>query len=97
MQFIIIAHDYTDEQALERRLHVREDHLARCNHLKDNGHLLFAAAKLNDEGKMIGSMLVVDFPNRLEVEQWVATDPYVIGDVWEKIDITPCQVSPSFS
>lgn len=97
MQFIVSAQDYTDEQALERRLRVREAHLATSNKLKNAGHLLYAAAKLNEEGKMIGSLMVVDFRSRSEVEQWLTTEPYVTGDVWEKIEITPCQVGPAFT
>lgn len=97
MQFIVSAQDYTDEQALERRLRVREAHLAASNELKAEGHLLFAAAQLNEEGKMIGSLIIVDFHSRSEVEQWLTTEPYATGDVWEKIEITPCQVGPAFA
>jgi uncharacterized protein YciI len=54
MQFIVIAYDGTDKGALERRLAAREAHLKSAKELYDAGKWLYAAALLNDGGKMIG-------------------------------------------
>ena len=96
MQFIVIAYDGTDEGAMERRLAAREAHLKSGREMFDNGKWLFGAAILDDGGKVIGSMVVCDFPSRKELEeQWLKNDPYVIGDVWKRISVTRAQV-PSF-
>ena len=96
MQFLVIAHDRTDEGALERRMAARPAHIEMGNKYKAEGHHLYAAALLNEQEKMIGSALVVDFPSRKELDAWLAEEPYVTGNVWQKIEITPCRVGPSF-
>ena len=51
MQFILIAYDGTDPQALERRLKVREEHLKRIEQLKKAGEFLFGGAILDESLK----------------------------------------------
>ena len=94
MQFIVIAYDGTDEKALERRLAVREAHLKSAEEMSESGRWLYAAGILNDDGKMIGSMIVCDFPSREELEQWLKEEPYVVGNVWKKINVNRAQVAP---
>ena len=94
MQFIVTAYDGTDEKALERRLAVREAHLKSARQMFASGKWLFAAGILNDDGKMIGSMIVCDFPSRGELEQWLKEEPYVVGDVWKQINVNRAQVAP---
>jgi uncharacterized protein YciI len=94
MQFLVVAYDGTDEGALERRLKVREAHLKSAQEMYDTGKWLYAAAILNDDGKMIGSMIVCEFPSRDELEQWLKEEPYVVGNVWQKIEVNRAQVAP---
>jgi uncharacterized protein YciI len=95
MQFVMIAFDGTDKGALARRMAAREAHLKLGKEMYDAGKWLYAAGILNDEGKMIGSMIVCDFPSREEMEkQWLKREPYVIGKVWQKIDIRRAQPAP---
>lgn len=97
MQFLIIAYDYEDEGALERRMKAREAHIAHIAAARLKGNALMGAAILDDEGKMIGSSLTVDFPTREEMEGWLDMDPYLTGEVWEHVYIQPCKVAPAFS
>jgi len=94
MQFIVIAYDGTDEGALERRLAVREAHLESAKKMFEAGKWLYAAGILDDDGKMIGSMIVCDFPSRDELEQWLKAEPYVVGEVWKEIKVNRVQVAP---
>lgn len=96
MQFAIIARDYKDQEALSRRMAAREAHIALSNTAKEKGEQLFGAAMLNEQGKMCGSIMVVELPSRKEVEAWLAIEPYVTGKVWEQIEIIPCKIGPSF-
>lgn len=34
-------------------------------------------------------MLLVDFPERADVDAWIAGDPYVTEGVWRTIEVTP--------
>ncbi len=96
MQFLILAYDGNDEGALDRRLAARDEHLARVNRSRQEGKVLYGAAILDESSKMIGSMLVCQAEAREEIERWIADDPYTTAKVWEKIEIKPCKVAPSF-
>ena len=96
MQFIVTGYDGTDEHALERRLAAREAHLKSVEERFNKGEHLYGAAILNDEGKMIGSMMVVQYPSRKELDDWLKEEPYVIGKVLEKIEVQPCNVANTF-
>ncbi len=96
MQFLVIAYDGTDDKALERRMAAREPHLAGIVKMKEAGTAVYGVAILNDREQMIGSVLVVDFPSRADVDAWLKSEPYVVGDVWRKIEVLPAKVPPMF-
>ncbi len=94
MQFIVLGYDGTDEKALDRRMAVRPDHLKLAQRMFDEGKWLYASAILNDDGKMIGSMIVCDFPSRVVLEeQWLKVEPYILGNVWQKINVHRAMVA----
>jgi uncharacterized protein len=96
MHFFVLAYDGSDEKALERRMAAREAHLKSANELYNNGQWLYAAALLNEDGKMIGSTIICDFSSRKELEEeWLKNEPYILGNVWKKIEIHRAQI-PSF-
>ncbi len=93
MQFMIVAYDGTDEGALNRRLAVRDSHIAGAIELKNKGNLIAGGAILDDAGRMIGSTTSVAFESRAELDAWLERDPYVTGDVWRDITITPIRLA----
>ena len=96
MQFLVIAYDGTDDGALARRMEARPAHIELGDKLRDDGKLHFATAILVEADKMIGSMLVAEFEDRTALDTWLGVEPYVTGKVWDKIEIRPCRVGPSF-
>jgi uncharacterized protein YciI len=95
MQFIVNGYDGGDEDALDRRMAARESHLAMAKEMVENGRWLYAAAILNEDEKMTGSMIVCEFDSRQDLQsEWLDKEPYVLGKVWEKIEITRAQVPP---
>lgn len=96
MQFLVCGYDGADDEALERRLRARTDHIALGDKLVEQGKMLFGVALL-DGDRMTGSAVVVDFPSREALDEWLETEPYVVGDVWQRIEIHPCRVGPSFT
>lgn len=96
MHFLIIAYDGTDKQAPSRRLAARERHLASIERLKSQGKALYGAALLDDTGGMIGSLVIYDFDTREEFDEYLRQEPYITGNVWQKIEIKPCRVPPIF-
>jgi len=93
MQFLLIAFDGTDHEAIERRMRARPGHLENVAVLKKRGEFLLGGAILDDDGKMIGSMIVYDFPDRALLDKCLENEPYIINGVWEKIDIRPYRLA----
>lgn len=96
MHFLLTAYDATDSDALNRRMAAREAHLELVKINQAKGHAKFGAALLDDAGKMIGSMMVLDYPDRAALDAWLTVEPYITQKVWQKIDIKPCKIAPSF-
>jgi hypothetical protein len=96
MQFMLLAYDGTDAAAPARRLAVREQHVALGDKLVVEGKMLYGTAILDENGNMIGSMLIVEYDSRAELDKWLEVEPYMTGDVWHDIQIRPVRVGPSF-
>lgn len=94
MQFVVTALDYTDAEALNRRMAHREQHLLGVRKLIAEGRFVSGGAILDDRGKMIGSTLHVEFPERTNLDAQLQQDPYVTGRVWEKIEIRQVKLVP---
>ena len=87
MDFLIVAHDFTDADALNRRLAVRQAHLDNARKAREQGQFIAGGAILDITGKMTGSTLYLRFPSRKELEDFLSNDPYVTGKVWDKMEI----------
>ena len=83
MQFIIKAYDGAG--MLGKRMEVRPRHLEGMARL--GSHVICAGGLLDEEGKMKGSALVMDFADRSELDAYLASEPYVQEHVWEKIEV----------
>ena len=88
MQFIITAHD--GENVLEKRMAVRPRHLEGITKL--GSHIICGGGLLDDEGKMKGSVLIVDFEDRSALDDYLKNEPYVLEHVWEKIEVEAMNV-----
>lgn len=83
MQFVITAYDGAG--MLEKRMEVRPLHLEGMERLKS--HLIAAGGLLDEEGKLKGSVLIMEFQSREEVDAYLASEIYVTERVWEKITV----------
>ena len=92
-QYLLYAWDGTDDQALERRMNARPAHFEGARKLKANGNFIFAGALLNDQQKMIGSTMVVQFATPEELKDWMSKEPYIVNNVWKKIEVHPFKVA----
>lgn len=93
MQYVVHAYDFTDEHGLARRMAVRGEHLAGARALKANGQFVLGGALLDPEGRMIGSMMLVDFATEADLHAWLAVEPYITELVWERVDIKPFRLA----
>lgn len=92
-QYLITAYDFTDTEALNRRMAVRSIHLDGARKLRENGNFVIGGAMLNEEGKMIGSTMVLQFNSEEELNAWKQDEPYITQRVWETVDVKPFRVA----
>jgi uncharacterized protein YciI len=83
MQFVITAYDGAG--MLDKRMEVRPLHLEGMERLKS--HLIAAGGLLDDEGKLKGSVLIMEFNSCEEVDEYLAGEIYVTEHVWKKITV----------
>ena len=88
MQFLIKAYD--GPNMLEKRMEVRPRHLEGMSRL--SAHIICAGGLLDEEGKMKGSALIMDFDSRNDLDAYLAAEPYVLEKVWEKIEVESMNV-----
>lgn len=92
-QYVIIAQDGNDEQALERRQTVRPIHLAGAKKLKDNNNFVIGGAMLDEDGNMRGSVMIVQFETEEDFQNWYNNEPYITSGVWKNIEVKPFKVA----
>ena len=83
VQFVIRAYD--GKGMLGKRMEVRPRHLEGMERIRQ--HVVCAGGMLDDDGKMIGSLLVMEFENREQLDEYLAHEPYVVEHVWDKIEV----------
>ncbi len=88
MQFIIKAYD--GKGKLEKRMEVRPRHLDNMSHIK--GKVVCAGGLLDDEGKMAGSVMIMEFDKEQDLQTYLDSEPYILEKVWENIEIEPINV-----
>ncbi|MGL4960835.1 MAG: YciI family protein [Inquilinus sp.] len=93
MQFLVIAKDGTDSEAPARRLAARDQHLVGARRYTEEGAVIAGGAILDDEGRMIGSTIIYEVPDRAALDAIIAADPYVTGGVWRDIEIMPFRLA----
>lgn len=84
MLFVLICEDKPNSEGLRKS--VREDHLA---YLKDFD-VRFAGPMLSDDAEtMVGSIIVIDVPDRAAANQFAAADPYGQAGLFQHVTLRP--------
>lgn len=98
-EYLVLARDYADQQALERRFAARPVHLERAEEAHYEGVLLYGGAILADEAdtkSMVGSVMVFRAESKEQVAERLRDDPYVEQGVWERVEILPFRTAEHF-
>ena len=86
MLFIIDCLDKPGHEDV--RKDTREAHLGYVRSFQNQ--VLAAGPILSDDGEhMIGSLLIIDFADRLLAERFAANDPYAKAGLFQSVAITP--------
>lgn len=93
MWYVIFSQDV--ENSLERRLSVREKHLARLKDLQQQGRLLVAgpmpAIDSDNPGEagFTGSTVIAEFNSLADAKAWADADPYIEAGVYDNVIVKP--------
>lgn len=96
MMYAVIAYDGTAPGTFERRMAIRPQHMEVGQKMMDDGSFLFGGAMIDGAGKMCGGVLIVDFDDRSEIDEWLRTEPYIVNNVWERVEVHQFLVPPQF-
>ncbi|KIN62858.1 YCII-related domain protein [Sulfitobacter noctilucicola] len=83
MLIALIAHDKPDSLPIRQ-----ENRPAHLEYLKSSAHVAQAGPLLNNEGGMIGSLIILDVPDMATAENWVANDPYGKAGLFQSVKLT---------
>ena len=92
-QYILYAWDGPDELAHDRRWAARPAHFDCARKLKSTGNFIQGGAILDQEGNMIGSMMLLQFEQESELQAWLSEEPYIRGNVWKKWELHPFRLA----
>ncbi len=93
MLYAIMSTDV--KNSLPKRIQARPDHLARLDTLKNQGHLVIAGPHpnidSNDPGEagFSGSLVIAEFSNLQEAQDWANADPYLKAGVYDSVIVKP--------
>ncbi|MGF1726550.1 YciI family protein [Photobacterium nomapromontoriensis] len=93
MWYVIFSQDV--ENSLERRMSVRDKHLARLHDLQEQGRLLVAgpmpAIDSDNPGEagFTGSTVIAQFNSLEEAQSWADADPYIDAGVYANVIVKP--------
>lgn len=93
MWYVIFSQDV--ENSLERRMSVREQHLARLKELQQQERLLVAGPMpaIDDENPgeagFTGSTVIAKFDSLAQAQQWANADPYIDAGVYANVIVKP--------
>ncbi|OBU18586.1 hypothetical protein AYY19_01570 [Photobacterium aquimaris] len=93
MWYVIFSQDV--ENSLERRMSVREQHLARLKELQQQDRLLVAGPMpaIDDENPgdagFTGSTVIAKFESLEQAQQWANADPYIDAGVYANVIVKP--------
>ena len=93
MWYAIISEDV--DNSLDKRLQARPAHLERLQDLKNDGRLFVAgphpAIDAMDPGEagFTGSLVIAEFDNLTDAQQWADADPYIDAGVYKQVTVKP--------
>ena len=88
MQFVITAHD--GEGMYEKRMSIRSQHLENMERIKE--HVVCAGGLVDEDGLLAGSVLVLEYDSRDQLDEYLANEPYIREQVWADVQVEQMNV-----
>ncbi len=83
MYYSLICYDH--ENSIDKRKSIRDKHISYLNQYKER--ILFAGPIMDERKTIIGSLIVIKFSTKKEVEFFSKNDPYSISGLFKKVSI----------
>ena len=72
--------------SLDKRMALRPEHREYLGAIRER--TAFSGPLMDDDGKtMVGSLMVMDFPDRRAVEAWLASEPFNKGGLFASVAV----------
>jgi uncharacterized protein YciI len=91
MLFVITAHDKPG--SLDLRMATRPAHF---DYAQKTGAVRLGGPFLDENGVMIGSLLIIEAPDLAAAKEWQAGDPYVKAGLFAHADLQPWKATANF-
>lgn len=85
MDFALICRDGPGK--VERRMAARAEHMAGLKSAKADGTIIDGGAMLDDEGNMVGSVVLCRFADRAALDAYLDREPYAREGIWGDVEI----------
>lgn len=87
------------QNVLEKRKAIRPAHLERLQLLAAEGRLLCAGPLQDQDGEnplltgIFGSLIIAKFNSLEDAKAWIAADPFVTAEVYQRVTVKPFNIS----
>ncbi|MFT0891485.1 YciI family protein [Pseudochelatococcus sp. G4_1912] len=97
-QFMVICRmkDPLDPELQKKRLEIRPAHIVGASKLQAEGHLLLGGMVQDKAGNPAGSGCICDFESEEALWEWLNNDPWMVGGVWDTIEVIPFKVAEHY-
>lgn len=94
MAYAILAFDGTDEGAPARRAAARDAHVAFITGEASAGRLALGLPLHDEAGRGLGSLMVLDAPDRAGLDAYLAGEPFARSGVWQRREVFEFRIAP---
>jgi uncharacterized protein YciI len=93
MGYVIIAWDGTDQDALDRRMAVRDRHLEVITCWAREGRLQLGFPTFRPDGSVAGSIMFLD-EDEVGAKEYLSEEPFARESVWQSYEARPFRIAP---
>src|SRR6478735_6834194 len=94
MGYAVLAYDGEDAAAPARRAAARARHLEVLAQWAGDGRLAFGTPLLADDGRAVGSLMILDVPDEAGLRDYLAAEPFNRTGVWTRVTTFPFRIAP---
>ncbi|WP_424810441.1 YciI family protein [Roseococcus sp. YIM B11640] len=94
MGYAIIAWDGTDKDALDRRMAVRDRHIAVITRWAEQGRLSLGFPTFRADGSVAGSIMILGEEDEVGAKEYLQEEPFAREGVWQSYEARPFRIAP---